>query len=213
MNQEINAYLTRRIRHQRPICQGWTRCRRLRHAEQHRPVHPRGAGEVACAGGGIEDRVAVDQRVMPVSSDFQNNLIRVCELLRGSGMPEANVEALAAQWSQNASIAELEQLAAALKALEKAAVAVMAERSPQTHSVAKYPHVRVKLHDLGDKAGPILRRVTAMSDAGVDEVRSSNSSAGGQPATPAMWQALGQRRLSLTGSSGTASRRRRAPPR
>ena len=35
---------------------------------------------------------------------------------------------------------------------------------------SKYPHIKVKLADLGDQLWPILRRVSyAMSDAGVDE--------------------------------------------
>ena len=46
-----------------------------------------------------------------------------------------------------------------------------ASRTPVgTEQPSKYPHIKVKLVDLGDQLWPILRRVSyAMSDAGVDD--------------------------------------------
>ena len=46
-----------------------------------------------------------------------------------------------------------------------------ASRTPAgTEQPSRYPHIKVKLVDLGDQLWPILRRVSyAMSDAGVDD--------------------------------------------
>jgi hypothetical protein len=54
---------------------------------------------------------------------------------------------------------------------KQAAALSDASRTPVgTEQPAKYPHIKVKLVDLGDQLWPILRRVSyAMSDAGVDD--------------------------------------------
>jgi len=106
---------------------------------------------------------------MTAKSDFQTNLARVCALLRDSGVPEANIETYAAQWTQKEP-AELRELADALKTLEQATRAVLADRLPRSEGTAKYPNIKVRLDDLNGKAGPILRRVSyALSDADIDE--------------------------------------------
>ena len=119
------------------------------------------------------------------TADFQKALVRVCELLRGGGLPAADVDTFATQWAQK-ELSELEDLANTLKALEQAARALLAERAPQSYSLAKYPNVKVQLHDLDGKVGPVLRRVSyAMADAGVDEAEieqyKREVAAGGDP--------------------------------
>jgi hypothetical protein len=135
---------------------------------------------------------------MALDSEFQTDLNRICELLRSAGLSEDKIEAFSNQKLQQMSVAELAEVTKALGTLEGAishertkdvldeATRLMsrirqiierpemadlsAARPAQTNDGTKYPNIRVRLRDLGDDLGPILRRVSyAMADAGVDD--------------------------------------------
>jgi hypothetical protein len=136
---------------------------------------------------------------MTTHPDFQAELSRIGELLRGAGLSDDNIAAFTEQQLRKASTAELEHATKALAALEglidvddkrtSEAVdearrlmdrikqilerleiaAVSAGPSPRTDGGTKYPNIKVRL-DQRDDVGPILRRVSyAMADAGIDD--------------------------------------------
>jgi hypothetical protein len=137
---------------------------------------------------------------MALDSEFQTDLNRICDLLRSAGLSEDKIEAFSQQKLQQVSVTELSQVTKALGALEgrigdshgpakdvvdeatrlmgrirqilerPEMADVVAERPAPTDGGTKYPNIKVRLRDLGDDLGPILRRVSyAMADAGVDD--------------------------------------------
>jgi hypothetical protein len=90
---------------------------------------------------------------MTTPADIRQAVARLCETLRGAGLPEATIEALSQQILQHPDVLAL----------------LNSDTAPRP-SGPKFPDIKVRLADLEGKVGPILRRVSyAMSDADIDQ--------------------------------------------
>ena len=95
-----------------------------------------------------------------MATDAERDLSLICETLRDVGVAEDKIEAFAKLWQQKL----------AGPAAESADTIAASSGEAGTEGGVRFPNVRVRLRDLDDKLGPILRRVSyAMRDAGVDE--------------------------------------------
>jgi hypothetical protein len=95
---------------------------------------------------------------MTADPDCTDELMRICEILRSVEVPEDKIAAFSQRWLQSAP---------------SAAAPRAKDESPEVRLTAggiKHPNVRVRLRDLDNKLGPVLRRVSyALSDAGVSD--------------------------------------------
>ena len=95
-----------------------------------------------------------------MTTNAERDLSLICETLRDVGVAEDKIEAFAKLWQQKL----------AGPAAESAHTIVASSGEAGTEGGVRFPNVRVRLRDLDDRLGPILRRVSyAMRDAGVDE--------------------------------------------
>jgi hypothetical protein len=103
---------------------------------------------------------------MAADSDRGMDLSLICETLRSVGVSEDKIEAFAKLWQEKAS---------AQTTGDPEAMTAPPSDAAGSESPVKYSNVRVRLRDLDNRLGPILRRVSyAMRDAGVDEAEIEN---------------------------------------